>query len=39
MLDEYYELSGLDRDGKPLPETLERLQLDDEERLHSLASA
>jgi aldehyde:ferredoxin oxidoreductase len=39
MLDEYYELSGLDGDGKPLPETLERLQLDDEERLHSLASA
>jgi aldehyde:ferredoxin oxidoreductase len=38
MLDEYYELSGLDRDGKPLPETLERLHLDDEEKLHSLTS-
>ncbi len=38
MLDEYYELSGLDKDGKPLPETLERLQLDDAEELYSLAS-
>jgi len=39
MLDEYYELSGLDSDGKPQHETLKRLQLDDEEELHSLVSA
>ncbi len=30
MLDEYYELHGWDSDGMPLPETLERLELDKE---------
>jgi aldehyde:ferredoxin oxidoreductase len=29
MLDEYYEMSGLDKEGKPKPESLKRLQLDD----------
>ncbi len=38
MLDEYYALSGLDREGKPLPETLERLQLEDEDELRSMVS-
>jgi aldehyde:ferredoxin oxidoreductase len=39
MLDEYYLLSGLDKNGVPLPETLERLELKDEEELNSLLFA
>ena len=38
MLDEYYEMSGLDNEGKPKPESLKRLQLDDEEELRDMAS-
>ncbi len=38
MLDEYYDLSGLDKDGKPLQETLERLQLDDVDELSSMTN-
>jgi aldehyde:ferredoxin oxidoreductase len=38
MLDEYYQLSGLDQEGKPLPETLKRLDLDKEDELRSMAS-
>ncbi len=39
MLDEYYQLSGLDHNGIPLPETLERLELKDETGLNSVLFA
>lgn len=36
LLDEYYMLSGLDNDGVPLPETLQRLEINNEEKIKSL---
>jgi aldehyde:ferredoxin oxidoreductase len=33
MLDEYYDIRGWDREGRPLPETLKRLDLDKEPQL------
>jgi len=36
LLDEYYELSGLDADGIPLPESIERLDLNTVEEFKSM---
>ena len=38
LLDEYYELSGLDSDGIPLPESIERLDLNTMDDLESIVS-
>ncbi len=38
LLDEYYELSGLDSDGIPLPESIDRLDLNTMDDLASIVS-